>query len=514
MNGLRGVLAPLRAGRAFLGPLALVLFATYGYFVCRPAWNQNSRLALTRAVVEHGTMTIDPYHDTTGDKSFRDGHFYSDKAPGTSLLAVPAYATFYGLKRLTGGQLPAVSVRTLDPFDARAGRAPDPGELKAGDRLTYNRAYRAALYLGSLTTTGLCTVLAVGMMYLLGLRQLSGRRRGAVLVALTYGLATLAFPYGTVLYGHGLSASFLAIGFGLVTLAPRGSETRPVGLLAGASLGMAVLCEYPAAVPALLVAMLALRLRGPAFFATVVAGGVPLAGVLAAYHTVAFGHPLKTGYDFVYLEEFAEGMKDAYGLGPPNASAARELLFGSYRGLFYLCPVLLLAVWGLLRGVAETGAARDRGAGPAAEPGLPRPSLIVAVIISVYYVGLNAGYYMWDGGASFGPRHLVPALPFLALGLAPAIRTVPRAHAVLGAMSLVHMLAGATASPEAPRHGDPIWSYAIPRIVAGDLDSASNLGLLLGLPGLWSLLPLAALWIWVWPLVPGPREPEPDSPRG
>src|SRR5690606_20365819 len=115
----------------------------------------------------------------------------------------------------------------------------------------------------------------------------------------------------------------------------------------GMCLGLAVLCEYPAAVPAALLWLFALARRGPAFAVVVALAGLPAAAALAAYHTVAFGHPLKTGYDFVYLAEFAEGMRVNYGIHAPDPRVLHELLFGSYRGLFYLSPVLLLAPWGL-----------------------------------------------------------------------------------------------------------------------------------------------------------------------
>ena len=81
------LLAPLHEHRARLLPVGLALTLTYAYFVGEPAWNQNSRLALTRAMVEQHTTIIDDYHVTTGDKSYRDGHFYCDKAPGASWVA-------------------------------------------------------------------------------------------------------------------------------------------------------------------------------------------------------------------------------------------------------------------------------------------------------------------------------------------------------------------------------------------------------------------------------------------
>ena len=82
MSTLRELCAPLSSHAKVTSTLALVLFASYAYFVPSPGWNQNSRFALTRALVEHGSTIIDESHETTGDKSFRDGHFYSDKAPG------------------------------------------------------------------------------------------------------------------------------------------------------------------------------------------------------------------------------------------------------------------------------------------------------------------------------------------------------------------------------------------------------------------------------------------------
>ena len=42
------------------------------------------------------------------------------------------------------------------------------------------------------------------------------------------------------------------------------------------------------------------------------------------------------------------------------------------------------------------------------------------LLVIGFYLALNSGYYMWDGGAALGPRHCVPMLPFLALGLVAA----------------------------------------------------------------------------------------------
>src|SRR5271157_3498936 len=70
--------------------IGFVAFVSYAYFYSGGGWNQNTRFDFVRAMVERGTLSIDAYHANTGDKAFKDGHYYSDKAPGQPLLAVPA----------------------------------------------------------------------------------------------------------------------------------------------------------------------------------------------------------------------------------------------------------------------------------------------------------------------------------------------------------------------------------------------------------------------------------------
>src|SRR5207253_7670948 len=69
-----------------------LVFASYAYFDQGGGPNQFTRLGLTLSLVERGSVTIDPYREWTLDKAEKDGHYYCDKAPGLSLLAVPAYA--------------------------------------------------------------------------------------------------------------------------------------------------------------------------------------------------------------------------------------------------------------------------------------------------------------------------------------------------------------------------------------------------------------------------------------
>src|SRR5439155_1021125 len=64
--------------------------------------NQTGRLLLARAIVERHAPDITPWHALTIDKGFKDGKFYSDKAPGVALLATVPYALMRAVDPVAG----------------------------------------------------------------------------------------------------------------------------------------------------------------------------------------------------------------------------------------------------------------------------------------------------------------------------------------------------------------------------------------------------------------------------
>ena len=81
----------------------LILLASYGFFWHSRDWNSASRLMLTYALVDRGTVKLDGLDVQTGDKAFFRGHYYCDKLPGFSFLAIAPYALarrFIGLPRI------------------------------------------------------------------------------------------------------------------------------------------------------------------------------------------------------------------------------------------------------------------------------------------------------------------------------------------------------------------------------------------------------------------------------
>jgi len=77
----------------------LVLALLFSYFTLLPGWNENSRFDLIFAVVEKKTLSIDDYYNQggiqTGDHSFVNGHYYSDKPIGPAILGALIYKPMY-----------------------------------------------------------------------------------------------------------------------------------------------------------------------------------------------------------------------------------------------------------------------------------------------------------------------------------------------------------------------------------------------------------------------------------
>jgi hypothetical protein len=468
--------------RRLLAGLGAVLFVSCAYFYQAGGWNQNSRFALVRAIIERQTLQIDAYQLHTGDRAVWNGHYYSDKAPGQSLMALPAALVAHLLARAAG----------VDP-EGFAGLA-------------------WISYAATVATAGLFTALAGVIIAILTLRW--GYSRGAAIVAATaYGLASPALCYGTLFMAHGIAAGCLMAAYGLVGEldGADGRRRRDVAVALGLSAGWAVVVEFQAAIPAaLIVAMGLVRARSTspedfaAFVARLAAAGAACAVVLFAYNLLAFGNPLHLGYQSEEgFEQMRQGM---FGITGPQWWRVRELLVGRYRGLWPLAPLMAAGPIGLLLMTAD----RRR-----------RSAALVALFVAVYYLVLNASYYYWEGGWAYGPRQMMSGLPFAALGLgvlwdrrSTALRAVLVGAWVWGAALT---LVAESTNPQPPSSfRSPMTELLWPAFRDGDFSlntqtmvhgappagprpgdaprAAWNLGEVAGLRGHASLVPLLIVW--------------------
>lgn len=416
--------------------LGLLLLLCYGFFFQVPAWNEHSRYDLTVALVDHRTLQIDELHTNTGDKAYYNGHYYSDKAPGTALLGMPVYATLRVAAAITGSARP----------DARQ-----------------------VIYALTFAISGLPTAL-LALLLLRFLRPFVGEW-WALTMSVGYGLGSLAFPFATMFFGHAAAACFLFAAFYALWRSQPGTAGLP--LLAGFLAGWAVLVEYPALLGAIVLVGYALtRTRRAAL--PMLAGAAPVAVVLLVYNWAAFGGPFQLGYANLVEGSFAAGMQQGIlGVTWPKADALVTILAGP-RGILRLSPWLVWVPFGLW-------AFR--------RPELRREVALCGAVV-VLFLLYNAGYYLPLGGWTPGPRFLLPALPFAAVLAALAARAFRPLIALQVAFSVVLFSVVTATMPNAPeKFQHPLRELWLAMLMSRDL-ATTTAWLRWGLHG---LQPLALL---------------------
>ena len=454
----------------------LILLACYAYFLPRWAdWNQNSRFDLVRAIVEKGTLAIDDYAANTGDHATVGGHIYSDKAPGLSFAAVPIYSMVNRLMHI-----PAV-----DDIIQRLAGSPAFAETlnPEGSGLLRDKVHAA---LGLTIVTFFLVMLPsalLGVLLYAFLGHLGFSRPVRVTTPLIYGLATIAFPYSGAFYAHQFTAVLLFGAFYLAFLMRHrrlGSGTISV---VGFLLAYSVISEYPTVLIAGAIAIYTLiTVPDRRWILGAVLAGLPPLLMLGLYNTAIFGTPFKLGYEYSTL--WAETHKVGFlSLSFPTLEALWGITFGSYRGLYFLSPILLLTWPGLL----YFWKARER-----------RAESILCGWAVVSFMLFNTSSVMWQGGFSIGPRYLVPILPFAAVALAFGLERAFRQRwsqvlmLILALWSFGLVWIETISGQAFPDYtSNPLINYSVPRFIAGDI--ARNLGMALGLCGWASLLPLMGI---------------------
>ena len=379
-------IAPHRLARsdfAFAAALTATLLVVYGGFWQPRGWGTSSRLLLTYALVQTGSIEVTPFvvadsgeglrpNVQTRDLSSTDGRtFHSDKAPGQGFLGVPAAAA-------------AIWSGLAPPYPPETQFTP--------------RRYPTDYWI-TLGTSGLAAALTAALLYLM-VRSATGLAISAAAAAVGYGLTTHALVYATLAYGH-CAAGLFAL---LAVYGWYWRSSRTWAALAGAAAGMAVCIDYPlATLPAALGLWEAgkvafLRGRGTVRLLCFVGGGLPLAVLLGGYHHAVTGSPFELPYRFEYSDLFAYHRDATIPLGTPDPWVVLKLLAGTKRGMALYCPVALVGLpclplaWGRCRGLAAT------------------VGLTFAGVLAV-----NAAFPAWDGGWSTGPRFLLPTVPLLIL---------------------------------------------------------------------------------------------------
>ena len=444
-----------------------------------------SRLDLLHALAAR-RLSVDDYHNSTDTASF-GGHHYSDKAPGTVVLALPAFAATALALRMSGVGLGS------------------------------DRGWLVSSWVACVCSIGIITALGTCLLFAWLSRRVAPVWALVTTLAIFLGAAPL--PYATMMFSHSLVVGLIAVamwamarqqdcgargaGCGMTETeverrsaeskarsGPRGLKrwiaTSRWDLLAGFACGWALASEYTAGI---VVTGLVLRLAANGWRRLVpfCLAAVPPLLLIPLYSWACFGTPFILPYSL--NASFPQMKAGLYAIKWPDPNTAYNLLFSPTRGLFFWTPFLLVAgvgYWKLIR----------------TNQRLLWLSYLVPLLQIVVISGRT---WDWEAGPTLGPRYLAPILPLLALPCALGLQRFPRIGVALATYSiLITTLATLTNAAPHANYYNPLVELHIPLLLKGDL--APNLGTVCGLSPYASVALYYAILIsgivWLWRKLP------------
>lgn len=456
----RGAVFALLVAVAYLWP--------FPYFAEMRSANELPRIYLTMAMVDEGTFAIDSgvaRWGETVDMSPHGGHVYSNKAPGSSMLAIPAY----------------LAVKSAA---AIAGTEPSLAQLTWAFRVT----------------TGVVPTLLFLMLLWRFLERFAPRVESRRLVVVGYALGSMALVYSILFIAHQLSAVCIATAYILGTWVVEGRLRQRWLFAVGLAAGAATLCDYQAAfagVPIAIYLLWHLLWRPPRRWAGVAlaaaGAAIPIA-VLLVYHWQAFGDPLATGY--AASETFAHFHQRGFlGMDQLRWEAFVGSTLAMDNGLVVFCPMLLLAIPGWVV-LARRGEGWHLG---------------VTLAVAVIYLLFISAIVFWRGGWQVGPRYITAMLPFLLVPIAAAVSAAEERWAWRGvavglcAVGVVVYAGAAITFPHFPeKFANPLYELVF-RLLGDGRPAGNAFGLpaalgaaiffaVVGAALVWAALPRRGAW--------------------
>jgi hypothetical protein len=442
----------LKALKSRPGVAAVVTLGfAWGLVMHQMGWAQMAHFDQVQAF-DKGQTQIDQWHWDTNDKAWVDGHFYSVKSPGTAALVTPLYTL---IEDLGGPKLARAAVeneqRTAHPMWL-------PDSVVPLENYGYNvdRGLRVQRITEENTpiiwALTLLAAVIPGVLLLLAVRWAADRfvPGYGTAAAITLGVATVVMTFAAEFFSHVISAGFAFAAF-CVLMKERDEQPRLLMVgLAGLLAGLAVTFEFQTGLVGIVLLGYALSRkkdwlrRTAAYGAGTVLGALPM----LAFNTWAFGNPLKLAYGYAVSfpgvtghDKLGLNSHGFFGITAPRLDSALQLLLAG-RGLLVLTPVVVM-------GIVGTILMRRRGHRAEANT--------ILAVCALYFI-YNSGYWLPFGGGTPGPRFLIPALPFLAIGFAFAYRRLPALTLGLAIPSALFMVVGSMTFALLGKQGTGTWA--------------------------------------------------------
>ncbi|MFQ5977945.1 MAG: hypothetical protein ACE5OZ_07450 [Candidatus Heimdallarchaeota archaeon] len=357
--------------------------------------NSRSQYLITKSIVEDGNFRLDPYINSTipwnMDVAFYQGHYYSTKPPGISLLAIP----FYIMGKVTNDYIFHFT-----------------GDEKENWLSTC--VLLASAFIGS-----------IGVVAIYGICMELGSTRGISLLISTIGaFGTLLWVYNSTFLRHGSTATLLLLGFYFGFRAVR-VDSKSQYFLCGIFLGYLVVSEYGAIlliVPSIIFFSSGrFRSRDSEWIIPrtipIILGITPSAILLMLYNLMNFGSPISFSYSYSVYDA------QVLGAGPEDLllelsiiEYLKHFLFLTFfpvykledRALFLLTPVLLFSLYETVSTIKN----RE----------LLGRDFFFFLMCFFLLLSLYSRWVEWDGGQVYGPRQILVVIPLLLFPLINYLR--------------------------------------------------------------------------------------------
>lgn len=378
----------------------------------------------TQSLVSKGSLAIEPLFGF-GTKTGKDGREYAQYGVGQSIAAIPLYFLGKGIHSFSSGAFFQILFYDTVQYHNR-------------NRTDYTLRFFVSLF------NQIITALTVVLLAVFGW-WLSGEKRAAIMLAMLYGLGTLALPHSRTFFSEPLAgllvlASLFFLFKGTLRLAAANFA------VAGLTYGYAILTRMDSIFffPGLALFLFLENTRyypevkGRCAFLWVQFRRSALRSWLLFLLPILFFLGVVLFLNYLRYEDFfATGYEDQ----PERLKFTTPLLVGLYgflfsvgKGLFFFSPPLILFLFALRGFWAEWR----------------NLTLAIFVMLGIFLL-VQSCWQNWAGGWCWGPRHIFQlhalfSLPIVMLFKPPRLATIRIAYPTLLIIGLAVQLYGASQS--------------------------------------------------------------------
>lgn len=433
---------------------------TFLYFIQGGGWNQNAIIGEIRSLAEKGHCWIDDkYAKITGDISHHEGRIYSNKIPSVLFTSAPTYFIFYSAAKL-------LSINTTS--------------------IEYQ--FVATHFITFVSSGIWCLFLSVLMYILMGELYTKIPENHKLFFALITPLSTLLFPYSTMAFAHCFEAFWVLVFIFSFVKYDKALKKRYITLM---SLGFVCssMANNPLVATIIFIVvyfMIKMRFRHLLLFCTMCfIFFVPL----LIYNFINFDSLLLTNRNLLD-QRFTDNRLIAGVFSRPYLERIPVILFGFGNKTFIpLQTHLLLFIPGLYLILKHKMVDH-----------IYLAKIFNLIVINFFFLSVFNGY---GGGVCVGPRYLCGILAPLMLLTYPVYSEIRFLFFLPCFVSACFMFLITAYNPQSNniRISDFLFEgnlavNSFPLFPTNDaVDFSFNLGQLMGLTGLWSLLPLLAFHV-------------------